>query len=150
MEQQNAGAPATRPTFLTVLCILSFIWQGIVAIFIILAMMLIGAVAVVANEGMEQLEGMEGVDMSEVNSTVETASNGMAWAGVVVGLICVIISFIGVLRMWKLKKSGFMLYAAAFAISAIMGFVDGTWTPFGLVFGGAFVAMYAMNLKHMK
>ncbi len=147
MEQQNAGAPAQRPTFLTVLCILSFIWQGIVAILIILAAMVIGAVAVVANEGVDMMEA-EGVTMTE--TTTESAGNGLAYAGVVVGLICVVLSFIGVLRMWKLKKSGFFLYAAAFAISAIMGFIDGNWTTFGLIFGAAFVGMYAMNLKHMN
>lgn len=140
MEQQNAGAPAQRPTFLTVLCILSFIWQGIVAVLIILAMTLIGAAAATV--------GTEG--MSEAISNSETAGTGLLWAGVAVGLLCVILSFVGVLQMWKLKKSGFFLYTAAFAISAIMSFIDSTYSVAGLVLGAAFVGMYAMNLKHMR
>ena len=154
MEQQNAGAPAQRPTFLTVLCILSWIWQGIVAILLVLAMLAIGVVTAAVNtdamqEGLAEMSASD-PSMADAVSSVATASAGMLWAAVVVGFLCVILSFVGVLQMWKLKKSGFFLYTAAFLISTIMGFVAGDYSTGGIIVGGAFVAMYGLNLKHMK
>lgn len=157
MEQPNYGTPvppAQRPTFLTVLCILSWIWQGILAIIIILGALAIGALTA----GMNSAEVQEGLaemsasdpDAAAAVSTVASASAGLLWAAVIVGLVCVILSFVGVLQMWKLKKSGFYLYTAAFVISAIMSFVGGEPSYFGLVVGAAFVAMYGMNLKYMR
>jgi hypothetical protein len=154
MEQQNAGAPAQRPTFLTVLCILSWIWQGIVAIFLVLAMLAIGVVSAVAEsdavqEGLAEMSASD-PSMADAVASTASASVGMLWAAVIVGFLCVILSFIGVLQMWKLKKTGFYLYTAAFLISTIMGFVAGDASIGGVIFSGAFVAMYGLNLKHMS
>jgi hypothetical protein len=157
MEQQNFGTPvppAQRPTFLTVLCILSWIWQGILAIIILLGALAIGAITAGYSSDAVQNELAEmsasDPDAAAAVSTVATTSAGLLWAAVIIGFICVVLSFIGVLQMWKLKKSGFYIYTAAFVISAIMGFVGGEPSYFGLVIGAAFVAMYAANLKYMR
>lgn len=154
MEQQNAGAPAARPTFLTVLCILSWIWQGIMAVLLIIAMLAIGVVTAAVNTDAVQDEmsdlAISDPSVADAMNTVASASSGMLWAAVVVGFLCLILQFVGVLRMWKLKKSGFYLYSAAFVISAIMSFVAGDYSTFGLVIGAGFVAMYAANLKSMS
>lgn len=154
MEQQNAGAPAARPTFLTVLCILSWIWQGIAAVLLVIAMLAIGVVTAAVNTDAVQdsMADMAASDPSaaEALNTVASTSAGMLWAAVVVGFVCIVLQFVGVLQMWKLKKSGFFLYTAAFVISSIMSFVAGDYSTFGLVIGAGFVAMYAANLKAMK
>jgi hypothetical protein len=158
MEQQNAGAPAQRPTFLTVLCILSFIAQGFAAIGYIIVALGLGVVSAVAtsdtmNEALDGAEmSPEASEMMDAVETAGTASLGLAWAYIIIGLLTTIICFVGVLKMWKLKKSGFFLYAGASAVSIIMGLVysgmDGL--VMGTVVPVAFIVMYGMNLKHMK
>ena len=134
----NAGAGG-RPTFLTVICILSFVGIGLAVI---------GYIGMFAVLGVA--EGAMGAAV-DAGATV-TASTGMIWAYIIVGFITVIISLVGVLQMWKLKKSGFMLYAGATVVALIMGIVVNGFGPsiVSIVISGAFIAMYYMNLKHMS
>jgi uncharacterized integral membrane protein len=160
MEQQNAGAPAARPTFLTVLCILSFIAQGFAAIGYIIVALGLGVVSAVATSDAvnNALDSMSANMTAEENaamdavSTAGSASMGLAWAYIIVGLLCTIICFVGVLKMWKLQKSGFFMYAGASALSIIMGIIysgmDGLMM--GTIVPVAFIVMYGLNLKHMK
>lgn len=159
MEQQNAaGAPAKRPAFLTVLCILSFIAQGFAIIGYIGVIALMGAATVVVDAADDALNAMAdslgGSSMQREMSEViaETPGMGLTWAYIIVGFICVIISLIGVIQMWKLKKTGFFLYTAASVISMIMGIVySGTeGIVMALVIPIAFIVMYGLNLKAMK
>lgn len=159
MEQQNAaGAPAKRPAFLTVLCILSFIAQGFAIIGYIGVIALMGAATVVVEAADDALNAMADSlggssmqrEMGEVMA--ETPGMGLTWAYIIVGFICVIISLVGVIQMWKLKKTGFYLYTAASVISMIMGIVySGTeGIVMALVIPIAFIVMYGLNLKAMK
>ena len=160
MEQQNAaGAPAKRPTFLTVLCILSFIAQGFAIIGYILLIAAMGAATAVVSATDDMMSDMsDSLGMSMGDSSVSDAiassgpSVGMTWAYLVVGFICVIINLMGVIRMWKLKKSGFFMYTGGTVISLIMGIVYNgtTGLVMSLVIGGAFIVMYGLNLKHMS
>lgn len=156
MEQTNAGAPAQRPTFLTVLCILSFIASGWGIIWSIIV--LLGAIAAQALvsgtdaglEGLQEEMAAEGYEMSSTAATAtETASMGMVWAYVIVTVLATIIGLIGVIRMWKLNKSGFYLYAGASVATLIVGLMI-AFSTFSIILTVAFIAMYAMNLKHMK
>ena len=139
----NAGAGG-RPTFLTVICILSFVGIGLAIIGYIGAFALLG----VAESAMSGMEDMA----SEYGGTTTTASTGMIWAYIIVGFLTAIVSLVGVLQMWKLKKSGFMLYAGATVVALIMGVVyAGVGASImSIVVSGAFIAMYYMNLKHMS
>ena len=78
-------------------------------------------------------------------------SAGMTWAYIIVGFLTTIGSLIGVLKMWKLKKQGFMIYAGATVVALIMGIVYSGFgaSIVGIVISGAFIAMYYINLKHM-
>jgi hypothetical protein len=159
MEQQNAaGAPATRPTLLTVLCILSFIGSGIAIVFYIIA--LIGAMAVqavvsAADEGMSAYAdsvGGSSMETAEVVSDAASVGMGMVWAYVLIGILATIVALVGVIRMWKLKKSGFYLYTGATVLSMIMSIVyagtDGI--VMAIVVPVLFIVLYGLNLKHMK
>jgi len=131
MEQQNAaGAPAKRPTFLTVLCILSFIAAGFAIIGYITAITLMGAATAVVSAADDAIEaaGATGDSYSEMSAAMDTAmsagpSIGLTWAYVIIGFVCTLVGLYGVIKMWKLKKVGFYMYAGASVVSMIMGMV---------------------------
>lgn len=141
------GGEKKRPAFLTVLCILSFVFSGIAIILYILAIVGMGAGEAFMSAAENMAEGMGA-------EAVETASTGMAWAYILIGLVMVILGLIGVIRMWKLKKSGFMLYVISSIVPIIMGYVaGGQYAPsmvMGIILPVAFIVMYGLNLKHME
>ena len=63
-----------------------------------------------------------------------------------------ILSLIGVIKMWKLQKSGFMIYVVATVAAMVMGIVYSgvTASMMGIVFSVLFVVLYGLNLKHLK
>ena len=136
---QEAGK---RPTFLTVVCILSFIGIGIAVIGYIIALTAMGVV--------EAGAGALSNAVAEAGGTVSSApSTGLVWTYIIVGFITAIMQLMGVIQMWKLKKKGFMLYTIATVIGVVLGVVYGGLS-LGVIFPIAFVAMYAANLKAMK
>lgn len=139
--ETTAGA-AKRPVFLTVLCILSFIAAGFAILGYITAITLMGA----ATAALGAMEGMEG--MGEITSTGPSA--GMTWAYIIVGFVTTIVALLGVIKMWKLKKQGFMMYAGASVVSMIMGIVYSGFGIAAVIIPIAFIVMYYLNVKHMS
>jgi hypothetical protein len=140
---EAAGAEAgKRPVFLTVLCILSFIAAGF-AIFGYIGVITVMGAASAALSGLEGMEGMDAIASAG-------PSAGMTWAYIVVGFLTTLIALFGVIKMWKLKKQGFMLYAGASIVSAIMGIVYSGFNVVGLIVTIAFIVMYYLNVKHMS
>lgn len=137
MEQTNTTT--TRPTFLTVLCILTWIGSGLGLISAIWGVFVGNAVA--------ELGGGENL------ATLQYAN-----------LACVVLCLIGAIMMWQMKKTGFYIYAVgelapiilSFAILGEMGAATGLGGAMAAagaiaaIFPIAFVVMYALNLKHMK
>ncbi len=66
----------------------------------------------------------------------------------VVSLILAVISLMGVMKMAKLKKSGFWMYAIVNGLLALLGLFGGGL--FGAIVGIGFIVMYGLNLKHMS
>lgn len=145
MSEETTKSTGARPVFLTVLCILSFIAAGFAVFGYITVITLMGA-ATALTSGMEAMEGMEG--MSAL--TAATPSAGMTWAYVIVGFVTTIVALIGVLKMWKLKKQGFMIYAGASIVSLIMSIVYSGFGVVGAVITIGFIVMYYLNVKHMS
>lgn len=85
-----------RPTFLTVLCILTFIGSGL---------------------GL--LGGLFGLLGSSFLSFLPGAAGGTSIA-IIIGLVASVLCLLGAVRMWGLYKQGFMLYLIG-AIIAIIG-----------------------------
>jgi len=145
-QSTENAAPAAeagkRPVFLTVLCILSFIAAGFAILGYITAITLMGA----ATAAVGALEGMEGME------AIESAgpSAGMTWAYIIVGFLTTIVSLLGVIKMWKLKKQGFMMYAGASVVSMIMGIVYSGFGIGAVIIPIAFIVMYYLNVKHMN
>lgn len=163
------GTPA-RPTFLTVLCILSFIgcglgiFSGVTGYFTNKALVTAGSTV---NEEISNAmdEAMESEEMTEAgreiaNSLGEalggiTDFEAMAKNSIVSALLCVVV-LAGVFLMWKLKKTGFYIYtvgqialvAAPFLL--VGGLAGGLMATLGAIFPIVFIILYALNLKHMS
>jgi hypothetical protein len=159
MEQQNAaGAPAKRPTLLTVLCILSFIAAGfaIIGYITIIAAMGVATAAVsVAENTMEAASDSLSASYSEMSAAMDEAmsagpSVGLTWAYLVIGFICTLVGLYGVIKMWKLKKVGYYMYVGASVLSMIMGVVYGGFQLWAVIFPILFIVLYGLNLKHME
>ncbi|MBL7916891.1 MAG: hypothetical protein JNM96_00745 [Bacteroidia bacterium] len=150
--QTNAGGSApARPTFLTVLCILSFIAAGISIIFYVIAITAIGAVTAVASN-MESMGGEAGEAAAAFSSAMEHSgpSAGLTWAYVIVGFVTVLVSLFGVIKMWKLQKQGFFMYVGASVASVVMSMIYSGFSVMGLIFPILFIVLYGLNLKHLK
>lgn len=156
----DAGGEDKMPTFLKVLCILSFIGCGIGLVSGIMGYFSNKTLAAAGGgfadmmEGMEDLEGAEGMSeaMELMGGMVDF--NAMANSALIQALLCVVI-FIGVLMMWKRKKTGFYIYtvsnlAYGLVPIVIVGGLAGMMGTIGLIFVVAFIIMYALNLKHMS
>lgn len=130
-----------RPTFLTVLCILTFIGSG----FGVLGG-LIGLVATGAATALAKIP-MLGPALTAA------ASFGIVYT--LINLILAAASLYGAIMMWKLKKTGFWIYVAAQVLMLIVpvffvGIAGLLGSAIGLIFTAAFIIMYALNLKAMK
>ena len=101
LETTTIEATGERPTFLTVLCILTFIGSGLGILGALL--LIVGAGAI-----MSFLGSMGGA----------TGAGSMVYIGL--SLILAIVSLFGALQMWKLKKMGFFIYAGASVIGIIL------------------------------
>lgn len=157
-ENQNQ-----RPTFLTVICILTFIGSG----WGILSGLFSLFTADMASVQMEQYSAlMDGAQENSSNflSGLLSSSGELLEASVkyakpiaIAGLILSVISLLGAILMFRLKRIGFYLYTAA---QILMLFVLPFFAGFSLLvlsslvfsafFAALFIILYAVNLKYMK
>lgn len=166
MEQSNAPV-AARPTFLTVLCILTWIGCAISLVTNALAMMAMGAVSAVKDavvENAEVLQDSLGVTMADGAEAKMDVANAAADSAIaagstvfLIGIIGAVLALIGSVMMWKLKKMGFYVYVVAelapvIAMAVLLGGTafSGATAMASMILPVAFVVMYGLNLKHMK
>lgn len=167
-ELQDYERPATRPTFITVLCILTFIGSG---------WGLIGggiqyftaekqaremtiakqkASADIQKGGKED----EGTKMAgKMLNSMEGAftEENLKKAGLA-AILAAFFCIAGALMMWMLKKTGFYLYIAGTLVGIVAPFLiygsNNLMSVISSVFVGfiglIFVILYAVNLKYMK
>jgi hypothetical protein len=165
-EQQQ---PAKRSTFLTVLCILTFLGSGwgVIgnAITYSTAATQAKAMSIVKDQASQDIEkssttSNEGEKIAQdmVNSMTNAFSEENLKKSGLAGILASVLCLAGAFLMWTLKKNGFYLY--------VVGTLVGIVAPF-VIFGGAnlmsiissvgagfigliFVILYGVNLKHMK
>jgi hypothetical protein len=118
-----------------------------------------------ADTGMHQAADSLGMNdtatthaLANMDKAVDTAAAaastgvGIVIGAFVVSLLLAVISIMGVMKMWQMKKAGFFMYVAANGlvfIGAIYMSMQGM--GWGLtVITAAFLSMYAINLKHLK
>ena len=146
-----------RPTFLTVLCILTFIGSALALVSAIYGYFTVRASAAMFDTSMQGIDGMDQTGMiSELQSTMQKAVDN-ALPNLIIGVVCALLCLVGALQMWKQLKRGFYIYCVGELVPPIAGFflgaggMVGTATiAIGLVLAGVWVTLYAVNLKHMK
>src|ERR1035437_673990 len=160
MEEVNSGTalPAKRPTFITVLCILSFVGVafsligGIMNYFTYSALAssgdMLGAMKTAGGEQMGQA-------MNAIADVMGMDYGKMAMNAIVVGLLNIPI-LVGALLMWKQKKMGFYVYSVFELIQCVMpfvlvgGLVAGLMGTVMAIVAIVFIVLYGLNLKHMS
>lgn len=162
MSDPTANGAPKRPTFLTVLCILSFIAGGWALISGAMGLASSPDPAELQAQMDQALSGMEGMEdnpmagfaqkMADEASNVAAAARPLNIAGIVLALV----SLFGVWQMWNLKKMGFWIYVVAGIAGLVAPFVilgGGMMAMMTVGVGGfftlLFIVLYALNLKHM-
>ena len=119
----------SRPTLLTVCCILSFIAGVFRIVFYSIAYLFAGATVTVNGE--------------------EQAGPNIVLISI--GLLLTLASLYGVIQMWKLQKIGFYFYSGASVISlAMLAIGEPTFPFFTVIIGILFIVLFGVNVKHMK
>lgn len=154
-ELADSKPKSKRSTFLTVLCILSFIGIGYGIISSAISYFTFDTIMESFEMGMDQMEQAE----EEANSAFLSGMLEMAEASMehgktlnLVTFIANLICLIGVLRMWKLRRNGFYIYAVGelapgIVTGLLLGWIAGI---LGLILAVVMVALYAVNLKEMN
>lgn len=152
-QPQQEPAKNERPTFLTVLCILSFIGVGF-AIISGLISLFAGSAGSMIMDAAESLEGYEEVPgMDLVESSMDYAST----LGIV-SIVAALVVLWGVIWMWNLKKTGYFIYIigeltpviVSFILVGFGSFLGGFMAMIGLIFPVLFIILYGLNVKHMS
>ena len=146
-----------RPSFLTVLCILTFVGTGLGIIYSFFILFWIST--------MERVFGSisDLNDISNVNDQLVNSYRLMKWSmigGVLANLLCLT----GAIVMWRMRRIGFYFYIFGQAIPIIIAvlsfnslFGGGMFSSFGIVgmivsmiFPVGFVVMYGLNFKFLR
>ncbi|MBP8033307.1 MAG: hypothetical protein KAZ71_01850 [Bacteroidia bacterium] len=153
MENQPVNEAPKRPQFVTVLCFLSFMGSVLYFIWSIWGYASITA----SGKFIEKINDKEVNTYGMINGFQEAMIKAYenAIPNLIIGLLCSIICFYGVLKMWKLKKTGFFIYSIGEVTPAIAGFflgggglISGTGAVLELLLAIVWIVLYAINFKH--
>lgn len=136
MNSEQPLQPAWRPAFLSVILVLSFIGSGMGAVSNLFVYLVHPTLIELIESGVYDNFGFDLAFFSSINRSFFLLS----------GLLQVV-SFTGVAQMWKLKRSGFHLYAISQLMMLIMSTIYvykplGTYPMFDLLFATLFILMY--------
>lgn len=167
----------SRPTFLTVLCILTFLGSGYSLISNIGGYMSAGVSAKTMKVVSSEMKSTTDSLATAADSTGKAKSNaGQEFAesivnsmssmfteenlknSALIGIAAAALCLIGAILMWMLKKNGFYAYLAGTLLGiagpiAVFGagnFIAIIGTMIGGFIGLIFVVLYGVNLKHMR
>lgn len=136
---------AARPTFLTVLCILTFVGSGfMILIYLVMSFMPAG----MADMMQEQIAQTMGEEKAEELAAFMVASLRMA----PYALLLSIASLAGAILMFRLRRTGYFLYVAAQVILVVLPLM---FCAQSSILGSAFwallfIVLYGLNWKALK
>ncbi|WP_234736053.1 hypothetical protein [Tellurirhabdus bombi] len=151
-----------RPTFLTVLCVLTFLSCAWGIFNAISSYSGADLAASVTQESLEQaqdnMQGQEGSQFIEkmLGSVSESMSPERIRQSSIATIVVNLLALAGALLMWNLRKVGFYIYVASVLVAVVspviifgglIGGIAGVSTAF---FSIIFLVLYALNLKHMR
>ena len=156
--------PKIRPTFLTVLCILTFIGSGFGLISNAMGYFSADKTAADMVKASQELKGkkesnnatnFEG-QMMDTLTTAFTPDNlrKSAIGGVVGSILCLV----GAIMMWNLRRTGYYIYVVGALIGIAIPFMifgTGNLVAIGMsvfsgFFGLLFIVLYGLNLKSLR
>lgn len=166
IDENDLQVEKHRPTFLTVLCIITFVISGIMLISSLWGMLTYDASTAQATMEeaiieMEDVISQPGGDVFGDNFLIEyktTLEEQITYHTTlsIISLLSVLLSLLGAYLMFGLKKLGFHVYVASklvgissLFIISLSGMIVLSYILIG-VLTLAFIIMYGVNLRHMK
>lgn len=157
----NTGAEASkRPTFLTVLCILTWVGCGISIIMGFLGFLAAKAASAFVGAATDMAAAATDGMTAEGEAAVKAMNSGMTniYIYIIGVVVAALLCLFGSIQMWKLKKTGFFIYVAGQVIGLAIPFIfpiGGTSSGMmsgavGMIFPVLFIVLYGLNLKHLK
>lgn len=156
-----------RPTFLTVLCIITFIWSGYTVLTSLTEIFTDNSfdqeewqeISIQVSESMDQADSqaqeMMEMAMDAVASTIEAGIENAMLLGII-GFLAAGLSFFGAFQMFKLKKMGYYIYilskvVGVFVPLMILGvnLITGIMYGVGLLIAVVGIILYGVNSKHL-
>lgn len=136
--------PPEKPQALKTLCILSFIGCGLMLLLILLSIPNMTKSDAAKQQEIEQVREFseEMADQLEVQYLDPSYEKKLV-ASFFVNLVFLALTVIGVVMMWKLKKTGFYIYAASEILYYFSGFLTGQGDP------GEMMNMMPAFVKHL-
>jgi hypothetical protein len=161
---QDEQQPSKRPTFLTVLCVLSWISAGWTAMSSIISLATKDKSIEKLQNSMSQVDEAAQEDMPSFFESIISGSQDLIQDSInnfmminTSQVILYLAQVYAVYLMFNLQKKGFYLYAFVQATLLVLPMTYMTMNSvmmIGLAFSTlltlAFIIMYAVNLKHMK
>lgn len=164
--------PEKRPSFLTWLCILTFIGSGWALISCVWTYTMAGKTNIVFKERVqvkkdsallhdtarirrrEKASPLEGKIKASLSKIVNAENMRKAAIG---GFIASLLTLAGAILMWNLRRQGFYIYIIGVIVGILVPFylygndlIAVGATSFANFFGLVFIALYALNLKSMR
>jgi hypothetical protein len=151
-----------RNTFLTVICILSFIGSGWGIIKAVRSYLTADTVAAMVGGAMKDTENqidqqsnVPGFVKQIIGSVEEDMTPDFLRKMAIFEFISNLLTLSGAILMWNLKKTGFYMYiigmavlvAAPLLMGKLVGAIGASFIGF---IGVIFIVMYAVNLKYMN
>lgn len=139
-ENMNPVQTTQRPGMLTTLCILTFIWSGLWTLLSLIGIFASGWLGSVMDDYIPGMGGM---------------GTGIFIVVFIVMFIIWGLSLLGAIKMFGLKKSGFIMYVIPNGLMALLQIfsIVAAFSPFGLIYllvSILFIVLYAQNLKFMS
>jgi hypothetical protein len=154
-----SNSAGMRSTFLTVICVLTFIGSGWGTIRAIGSYVNAGKIAAMAAERVSKVESKIDVGTAPgfvklILSSLDNISPDWIRKSAVIQFLSHILTLAGAILMWNLKKTGFYVYIAGVVVLVLSPLVLGktgfTGAGSQALIGVIFIALYAANLKQMK
>ncbi|PCJ64590.1 MAG: hypothetical protein COA58_12700 [Bacteroidetes bacterium] len=168
--EESQLQPQPRNTFITILCVLTFIGSGWGILSNIMNYVNANSIEVTSeaieesmDEAMEQIQDSDDITDKQ-KGLIEKIMNGVSEVltpanvrkssliSILSGLLCIF----GAVLMWNLRKVGFYVYIGGILLViigmiVIFGPLMGAISAFSAAFGGFIMTiLYGVNLKHMN
>lgn len=132
-----------RPTLLTVLCILTFVFSGLGGLWDLITLFF-------SDKIIELLKSTPNYDEAVMGQAITLLQAG--WAFYLISFTLTLCSIVGAALMWQLKKIGFHFYALSnlglLFVPMLMLNITISWE--GILLTSSFIALYAFNFKFLK